>query len=121
LNGGYDVNHPKKGIDILLKYNPNAKAAADMYKVERGEPTPIEPDEMKYLRYDLDDAAAIYDLMGRLDRKAALAEFKQLKVIGVRADEEDDEEEVRPVKRGPKAKKAMDDEDAFDDEDSGDW
>ena len=125
LNKGFEVNHPKKGIDVLIKFDPKAANASDMYKVERGEPSPIEEDEMGYLRYDLDDAGAIYDLLGRTNLKDALAEFKTMKVVGARTDDEDDEEEdddnVGAKKRKPSRSRQKpweeeEDEDEDDDE-----
>ena len=92
MNENKAVTDKKSGIDVLIKFNPKA-AAAEMYKLERGDRTPVTKKEMEYLYWNLDDADEIYDLMGRLDSKRALEEFKKLDIQGIERDEEDEEED----------------------------
>ena len=92
MNGNKAVNDKKSGIDVMVKFNPKA-AAAEMYKLERGDRTPLTKSEMEYLYWNLDDADEIYDLMGRLDSKRALEEFKKLDIQGIERDDEEEEED----------------------------
>ena len=124
MNKGKNVHDPKYGIDVMFKYNAKA-APADMYKLERGDRTPLTEKEMAYLRWDLDNADEVYDLMGRLSPEAAMAEFKKLDIRGTETDEdedEDDDDDVPVGKKGKKSKgkKARFDEDDDDDEDDED-
>lgn len=124
MNDNKAVTDKKAGIDVLIKFNPKA-AAAEMYKLERGERTPITKKEMEYLYWNLDDADEIYDLMGRLDPKRALEEFKKMDIQGIERDEEEDEEEdddgfsargKNKGKKGGKSKARSFDDDEDEDE-----
>ena len=112
MNKGKKVTDPKYGIDVLLKFNPKA-APAEMYKLERGERTPLERDEEAFLVYNLSDYESIYDAMGRLDSKSALADFKRMNIVGL-AKDTDDEDEDGGFRAGRNAGKKKND--AYDDE-----
>lgn len=123
----FQVNHPKYGCDIEIKYNPK-KSPADRYTIERGEHTPLTEDEKGYLIWDFDNCEEIYDLLGRLNEADALADFKKMDVLGGGEDADDDNDDdddedgmaLGKKKKGGKDKKRRsvdDDEDEDDDED----
>jgi hypothetical protein len=93
LNGGKHVNDAKKGIDVLIKYDPKAKSAGDTYRLERGERTPLTAEELEYLRYDLEPFEEIYDALGRTDSAAAMADLKKSTLIGGGSRDDDDDED----------------------------
>lgn len=125
----FPINHDKYGCDIEIKYNEKA-AAADRYTVERGKHTPLTEDEKAYLTWDFSDWENIYNVLGRLNEKDALEDFKKLDVLGgsvVDGDDEDEDDEddmsLGKKKKSSKGKKrslADDDEDEDDDEDDED-
>lgn len=123
----FQVNHPKYGCDIEIKYNAK-KAPAERYTIERGDPTPLKDFEKEYLTWDFDNWEEIYDMLGRLNEADALTDFKKMDVLGVNpgGDEDDDDEDddgmsLGKKKKGGKADKkkrrSMDDDDDEDDED----
>ena len=119
MNKGKKVTDPKYGIDVMLKFNPKA-APAEMYKLERGERTPITAEEEAYLVYNLSDYEEIYDAMGRLDSKAALEEFKRIDIVGVSKhsdDDDDDDGGFRAGSKSGKKKPNRDNDDEYEDED----
>lgn len=128
----FQVNHAKYGCDIEIKYNPK-KSPAERYTIERGDHTPLTSDEKEYLTWDFDNWNEIYDMLGRLNEEAAMADFKKMDVIGVNTndsddgDDEDDEDDDMALgrkKKGGKADKKKrrsdDDDDDEDDEDEDD-
>lgn len=124
----FQVNHPKYGCDIEIKYNPK-KSPAERYTIERGDPTPLTGDEKEYLTWDFDNWNEIYDMLGRLNEEAALADFKKMDVLGVNTndsddgDDEDDDDDMalgRNKKKGGKASKKKGRNDDDDDEDEDD-
>ena len=129
----FQVNHPKYGCDIEIKYNPK-KSPAERYTIERGDHTPLTGDEKEYLTWDFDNWNEIYDMLGRLNEEAAMADFKKMDVIGVNTndsddgDDEDDEDDDMALGRKKKVGKADkkkrrsddDDDDEDDDEDEDD-
>ena len=130
LNGGKHVNDAKKGIDVLIKYDPKAKSAGDTYRLERGDRTPLTAEELEYLRYDLEPFEEIYDALGRTDSAAAMADLKKSTLIGGGSRDDDDDEDEddddgfsRGGKKGKKDKKKSsrdDDEDEDEDDDDDD-
>ncbi|UAW96733.1 hypothetical protein pEaSNUABM22_00246 [Erwinia phage pEa_SNUABM_22] len=125
----FQVNHPKYGCDIEIKYNAK-KSPAERYTIERGDHTPLTSDEKEYLTWDFDNWPEIYDMLGRLNEEAAMADFKKMDVIGVNTndsddgddDEDDDDMALGRKKKGGKAdkKKRRSDDDDDDDEDEDD-
>ncbi|QYW05258.1 hypothetical protein pEaSNUABM21_00244 [Erwinia phage pEa_SNUABM_21] len=130
----FQVNHPKYGCDIEIKYNAK-KSPAERYTLERGDHTPLTKDEQAYLTWDFDNWNEIYDLLGRLDEDAAMADFKKMDVLGgesqVDGDDDEDEDDdddmaLGKKKKGAKGKadkkkrRSMDDDDEDDDEDDED-
>lgn len=123
----FQVNHPKYGCDIEIKYNAK-KAPAERYTIERGDHTPLKDFEKEYLTWDFDNWEEIYDMLGRLNEADALTDFKKMDVIGVNPgdDDEDDEDDddgmsLGKKKKGGKADKkkrrSMDDDDDEDEDD----
>ncbi|WAK44558.1 hypothetical protein [Erwinia phage vB_Ea_2910A] len=125
----FQVNHPKYGCDIEIKYNAK-KSPAERYTIERGDHTPLTEEEKGYLTWDFDNWNEIYDMLGRLDEAAAMADFKKMDVIGVNTnddgdDDEDDDDDDMALgrkKKGGKAdkKKRRNDDDDDEDEDDDD-
>lgn len=126
----FQVNHPKYGCDIEIKYNAK-KAPAERYTIERGDPTPLKDFEKEYLTWDFDNWEEIYDMLGRLNEADALTDFKKMDVLGVNPgddDEDDDDDDGMSLgkkKKGGKADKKKrrsmdDDEDDEDDDDEDD-
>ena len=125
----FQVNHPKYGCDIEIKYNAK-KAPAERYTIERGDPTPLKDFEKEYLTWDFDNWEEIYDMLGRLNEADALTDFKKMDVLGVNPgddDEDDDDDDGMSLgkkKKGGKADKkkrrSMDDDDEDDDDDDDD-
>ena len=118
------VADAKYGCDIEIKYNPKASGEAK-YSIQKGERTPLTEEELAYLVWDLEDFDTIYDALGRLDSKAALAEFKGMKINGSSSsddDEDDDDDDDEGVSVGKKkskkskSKKKSDDDDDDDDD-----
>lgn len=124
----FQVNHPKYGCDIEIKYNAK-KSPAERYTIERGDHTPLTEEEKGYLTWDFDNWNEIYDMLGRLDEAAAMADFKKMDVIGVNTnddgddDEDDDDDDMalgRKKKGGKADKKKRRNDDDDDDEDEDD-
>lgn len=125
----FQVNHPKYGCDIEIKYNAK-KSPAERYTIERGDHTPLTEEEKGYLTWDFDNWNEIYDMLGRLNEEAAMADFKKMDVVGVNTnddgdDDEDDDDDGMALgrkKKGGKAdkKKRRNDDDDEDDEDDDD-
>lgn len=124
----FQVNHPKYGCDIEIKYNAK-KAPAERYTIERGDHTPLKDFEKEYLTWDFDNWEEIYDMLGRLNEADALTDFKKMDVLGVNpGDDEDDDDDdgmsLGKKKKGGKADKkkrrSMDDDDEDDDDDDED-
>lgn len=125
----FQVNHPKYGCDIEIKYNAK-KSPAERYTIERGDHTPLTEEEKGYLTWDFDNWNEIYDMLGRLNEEAAMADFKKMDVIGVNTnddgdDDEDDDDDDMALgrkKKGGKAdkKKRRNDDDDDEDEDDED-
>ena len=127
----FQVNHPKYGCDIEIKYNAK-KAPAERYTIERGDHTPLKDFEKEYLTWDFDNWEEIYDMLGRLNEADALTDFKKMDVLGVNPgddDEDDDDDDddgmsLGKKKKGGKADKkkrrSMDDDDEDDDDDDED-
>lgn len=125
----FQVNHPKYGCDIEIKYNAK-KAPAERYTIERGDHTPLKDFEKEYLTWDFDNWEEIYDMLGRLNEADALTDFKKMDVLGVNPgddDEDDDDDDGMSLgkkKKGGKADKkkrrSMDDDDEDDDDDDED-
>lgn len=118
----FQVNHPKYGCDIEIKYNAK-KSPAERYSIERGEHKPLTEEEKEYLTWDFENWEEIYDLLGRLSEADALADFKKMDVLGVEPDDSDDDEDDDGMslgKKGKKSKKSRKDDDDEDDEDDED-
>ncbi|QZE56102.1 hypothetical protein pEaSNUABM52_00244 [Erwinia phage pEp_SNUABM_52] len=120
----FQVNHPKYGCDIEIKYNAK-KSPAERYSIERGEHKPLTEEEKEYLTWDFENWEEIYDLLGRLSEADALADFKKMDVLGVEPDDSDDDEDddddgMSLGKKGKKSKKSRKDDDDEDDEDDED-
>lgn len=127
----FQVNHPKYGCDIEIKYNAK-KSPAERYTIERGDHTPLTKEEQAYLTWDFDNWNEIYDMLGRLNEEAAMADFKKMDVIGVNTndsddgdddDDDDDDMALGRKKKGGKAdkkKRRSDDDDDDEDDDDDD-
>ena len=125
----FQVNHPKYGCDIEIKYNAK-KAPAERYTIERGDHTPLKDFEKEYLTWDFDNWEEIYDMLGRLNEADALTDFKKMDVLGVNPgddDEDDDDDDGMSLgkkKKGGKADKkkrrSMDDDEDDEDDDEDD-
>ncbi|AXG67282.1 single strand DNA binding protein [Dickeya phage vB_DsoM_AD1] len=123
----FQVNHPKYGCDIEIKYNAK-KSPAERYTIERGDHTPLTEEEKGYLTWDFDNWNEIYDMLGRLNEEAAMADFKKMDVVGVNTnddgdDDEDDDDDMalgRKKKGGKADKKKRRNDDDDDDEDDDD-
>ena len=119
----YDINDPKHGMDVAIKYDADA-AGADKYQIDRGEQNSLDEDELEYLVYDLGDDA--YDKLGRESTDQAKAEFKKLDIIGAtEIDDEDEDDDDEAPRRGSKGKKRRrseepDEEDENDDDEDED-
>ncbi len=126
----FQVNHEKYGCDIEIKYSPK-KPPAERYSLERGDQNALSKEEKGYLTWDFDNWEEIYDMLGRLNEKDALADFQRMDVLGSTSDSDDDDDEDeddddmslgRKKKKGGKADKKKrrssdDDDDDDDDED----
>lgn len=116
----FPINHDKYGCDIEIKYNEKA-AAADRYTVERGKHTPLTEDEKAYLTWDFSDWEGIYNVLGRLNEKDALEDFKKLDVLGgAVVDSDDDEDDEDDMSLGKKKKSSKGKKRSLADEDDED-
>jgi len=73
-----DVSDNKYGVDIFIKYDPD-QSPASMYNVQKGDPTPLSEEELKYKLFNLevvktDPIKAEKDLirLGHLKRSQAI-------------------------------------------------
>lgn len=129
IKTAFPITDKKYGIDVDIKYVPE-NPPTNRYVMEKGERTPLTEEENEYLTWDFDDWEGIFDSLGRLDEKDALADFKKMDVIGSSTDSDDDEDEDDDMSLGRnKGKKSSsktrsrlsdDDEDDEDDEDEDD-
>ncbi len=122
----YDVSSARYGMDISIKFDPDAKGAA-MYMSNTGDKTPLTEEETAYLTYDLSEKY-IYGNLGLETEEHANSEVKRMTIIEpdnkydkkpvptrsvVRKSDEydlgDDEPEAAPVKkeRTPEQKAAL--------------
>jgi hypothetical protein len=129
----YAVSHPKYGIDVNCKVDPNA-AQGSKFAVQQGSHTPLDAEEKEYFKWDL-SALHVAD-----DLETAKSEYKSWlsrnggKAKGKDDDDDDDEddtpkkkkkvvdddedEDEKPAKKGKKA--VIDNEDDEDDDDDDD-
>ena len=96
----FDINHPKYGIDISIKYDADAKGAKK-YSIQKEGKTPLKEDEKEYLLYSL-------DVMIPETLEQAKIQFKNMKNRLVTEEKDSDDEDVE------------DDEEGFDEVDEDD-
>lgn len=122
----YDLDHPKYGCDVMLRYKPKA-SGTDKYSVDKGDRTPITDEEKEFLTYNL--SPELLTLTGLLSEKEAAEDFKRNEYVGGdETDEDDDDEDSYSLGKGKKKKKGDkkksksrdDDEDDDDDDDDED-
>jgi hypothetical protein len=70
----YDITDPRFGMDVLVKFNPNAKGP-NKWEVQRAEPTKLSREELGYLIYNLDGLKSLEPE----DRKTARAEWRRIR------------------------------------------
>jgi hypothetical protein len=107
----FDVSHEKYGCDINVKYKPK-EPGASKYSADKVEGrTPLTPEEMDYLVWDLDPS--ILDLAGRMSPQQALDDFKKMNIVGGDdiADDDDDDDDSYDLGRSRKKRKVEDDDD----------
>lgn len=121
----YDLDHPKFGCDILVRYKPKA-SGTEKYSTDKGDRTPITDEEKEYLTYNL--TPEILTLTGLLNEKEAAEDFKRNEYVGGDEVDEDDEDDdsyslgkkKKKKKNGKKSKKSKDEDEDDDDEDDED-
>lgn len=118
----YDVDHPKFGCDIMIRYKPKA-AGTDKYSTDKGDRTPLTDEEKSYLTWNL--SPELLTMTGLLSEKEAEEDFKRMEIVGMEAEEEDEDDyELGDKKSSKKSKKSSkkdeDDEDDDDEDDDND-
>lgn len=109
----YDLDHPKFGCDLMLRYKPKA-SGTDKYSVDKGDRTPITDEEKEYLTYNL--SPEILTLTGLLSEKEAAEDFKRNEYVGGDETEEDDDDDSyslgkkKKKKSSKKSKKSKEDD-----------
>lgn len=107
----YDLDHPKFGCDIMIRYKPKA-AGTDKYSTDKGDRTPITDEEKEYLTFNL--TPEILTLTGLLSEKEAAEDFKRNEYVG--GSDTDDDEDDDSYSLGKKKKKSSNDDDDDDDD-----
>jgi len=74
----YDITDPRFGMDVLIKYDPDAKGP-QKWDVQRAEQTRLTDAELGYLIYNLDGLKSLE----AEDRKTARAEWKRIRKVWV--------------------------------------
>lgn len=121
----YDVDHPKFGCDVMLRYKPKA-SGTDKYSCDKGERTPITDEEKEYLQFNL--SPELLTLTGLMTEKEAQEDFKRNEYVGGDETEEDEDEDGYALGKGKKkkkgdkkkSKKSRDEDEDEDDEDDED-
>jgi hypothetical protein len=121
----FDVDHPKFGMDINIKYDGNAKGP-EKYQINTGERSPLTEEEMQYLKWHLDEE--LITQMGLESLSEAKKELGRMQIVGAEEfDGDDDEDDLSSKKKKPAGKKPApskkrpvdeddDEDDAFDDD-----
>lgn len=126
----YNVNDPKFGRDIMIKYDDSTGVApGDRYQVKLvvdGGRSPLTEEERDYLKFDLDKIYPHEESESEVKRNF-LSWAKRVGLDDTKAnsdsdDDTDDDEDFESPKRKPKnvTKKSKSDEDDFDDSDDED-
>lgn len=99
----FDVNHPRFGIDLNIKYNPNAKGG-DKYEINLAmDSGPLTEEELSYLVYDLSD-----DLIARMGRETPQESARSLEGMElVSADQFDDGDDLGSSGKGRSSSKSQ--------------
>jgi hypothetical protein len=105
----YDLDHPKFGCDIMVRYKPKA-SGTDKYSTDKGDRTPLTDEEKEYLTYNL--TPEILTLTGLMTEKEAKEDFKRNEYVGgdMEEDEDDDAYSLGKKKSKKKKKKSSDDD-----------
>jgi hypothetical protein len=73
----YDIADPRRGMDVLVRFNPKAKNPSAMWDVQRAEPTRLTREELNYLIYDLSNLESIKPE----SRKVARSEWRRIEPV----------------------------------------
>lgn len=103
----FDVDHPKFGKDIVIKFKPKA-AGSDKWSVDAEDRTPLTEEEQEYLTWELD--TKLLKVTGLLTQEQAEKDFARMEVAGSEIIEDQDDEE------GVSMGSLYDDDDDDDDE-----
>ena len=111
----YPVCNDKYGMDVNIKYDDKATAAANKYTVSGGDKTALDDVELEYLIWDLGDETLLKRL-GQENEETARLEVKRLKASGVISekkanDDDEDDEDDDDYDMSRKKRKNRDDED----------
>lgn len=86
----FDVDHPKFGKDIVIKFKPKA-AGSDKWSVDAEDRTPLTEEEQEYLTWELD--TKLLKVTGLLTQEQAEKDFARMEVAGSEIIEDQDDEE----------------------------
>ena len=112
----FDVDHPKFGLDLNIKYDGNAKGP-EKYQVNTGERTALTEDELQYLKWDL--SPSLITELGLESLAQAKKELARMQIVGAEEfDDDGDDDDLVGKKKKPASKKPPADD--FDDEDDDD-
>lgn len=96
----FEVTHAKYGRDILVQYNAKAPAASK-YTIQMGDHTPLTPEELEYLKWDLTGLAKAH-WTNKFSYEEIVAEAIRDEII--------DDPENPGKKKGKSGKKSKSDE-----------
>lgn len=117
----FSVTHPAYGCDVMIKFDPDAASAAQMYDVQMGKRKKLTEEELAYLRWDISLLYGEQESEEEIKRDfSSWAKRNGIKVNpnAVEEDEDEDEgygdnDEVKP--KAKKAKKSKAKEEDYDD------
>lgn len=117
----FSVTHPVYGCDVMIKFDPDAASAAQMYDVQMGKRRKLTEEELAYLRWDISLLYGEQESEEEIKRDfASWAKRNGVKVNAVVEDDEDDgygdeEDDVKPKAKKTKKSKAKTEEVDYDD------
>lgn len=103
----FDIDHPKYGRDISIKFDKDAKGGGAMYDVQKEDKSPLTEEELEYLLYNL-------SIMKAESLEEAKREFKNLKPKMVNQDSDEEEEDVEEDEESFDEDEDIDEEDEID-------
>lgn len=98
-----DITDEKYGIDIFFSFNKDADSPGDMYKVQKGDHSPLTDEEKGYLVWDLTKIHQKESL------EVARKEAENLSGKSPESEEDDEDEDDLPAKSKKKKKSSKDD------------